>query len=340
MSDIVKAISQICAAGRNILNTSDISIYATSLATNLITGIRRNNSEREIIKLWLTNITKSYMLKRYPAVYGLQQILDKVKLLNSGQHSGDWPDCRQIFIAQKNNEMLAENLKTGADVGLPKYIFEDIADGDFKDYSWWVRPPKSHANKRFLLDIFIFMDWASSTSFPIKKLNNIGYEAANKLSRDWRDYQERERSSKAKQKASDLKVGIDFKLVNDFSYGEFEFMEILSPQALNLVGILQTNCVGGYAKPVANDECIILILTDKGQFNPHVTIDLSTKFIEAADEWGWEVNQIEGKKNSKPAERYIPAILNFYKKASNDSSIGIVSGFSARGNRHNILPKD
>jgi hypothetical protein len=81
----------------------------------------------------------------------------------------------------------------------------------------------------------------------------------------------------------------------------FVVMQLTSEAALNREGKVMQHCVGSYARLVENEDVIIYSLRDSSN-NPHVTIEVDNSR---------KVQQIKGKQNDAPVEKYHGAVIEF-----------------------------
>jgi hypothetical protein len=100
--------------------------------------------------------------------------------------------------------------------------------------------------------------------------------------------------------------------------GNMKWVEVQTPEALNIEGKLMQHCVGSYAERVSNGRIKILSLRDSKN-QPHCTLEVR----------GNDVHQIKGKQNKAPVEKYIPYIKRFILKTKLDvvsdmSNIGLI----------------
>jgi ankyrin repeat protein len=84
--------------------------------------------------------------------------------------------------------------------------------------------------------------------------------------------------------------------------GNYKWLRLLSTAQLNYEGKEMQHCVGSYAHNVSSRSCEIFSLRDSND-EPHVTIE----YRPSSD----EVNQIKGKQNKAPIEKYWDATIQF-----------------------------
>lgn len=100
-------------------------------------------------------------------------------------------------------------------------------------------------------------------------------------------------------------------------------------EALNYEGDTMGHCVGGYCEDVASGKTRIFSLRDdKGQ--PHVTIEVSPSGKEELKPYPDSINQIKGKGNAKPADRYLPYVHDFIDNFGPWESVGDIHNTNLR----------
>lgn len=130
------------------------------------------------------------------------------------------------------------------------------------------------------------------------------------------------RQAKAMEKARATGEGTT--LVKKYDDG-MQWVEVKSEAALKNEGDVMGHCVGGYCEMVRNGESRILSLRDE-KHNSHVTIELIPRTVSSKwdyewpieREWAqakdqWDIVQIKGKQNAKPASKYISYIQDLIK---------------------------
>ncbi|MFA5025425.1 MAG: PcfJ domain-containing protein [Candidatus Shapirobacteria bacterium] len=91
------------------------------------------------------------------------------------------------------------------------------------------------------------------------------------------------------------------KIVRKYPDG-FQWVKVVSPQALGREGKLMKHCVGSYCDQVSSGRSIIYSLRDKKN-EPHCTVEARSDSIE----------QIKGKANSAVDDKYINYVKDFVK---------------------------
>ena len=127
------------------------------------------------------------------------------------------------------------------------------------------------------------------------------------------------KSQKPQSASSKLVEGTDYKVLfntKDTNGKPMTWVHLLTKDAYKCEGDSMGHCVGGYDP--SNKNNTILSLWD-AQKDPHVTIEIQRKDIE----------QIKGKGNAAPADRYVPACVTFIKNL-------MTKGYTVTGDGGNI----
>lgn len=103
--------------------------------------------------------------------------------------------------------------------------------------------------------------------------------------------------------------------------GDHAWWQLTSPEALESEGEVMGHCVGGYDKDVASGKKRIYSLRDSKN-RPHVTIEVGNEKDRyraysdrnATDSAKWAVQQVKGKGNAAPVERYQKAVQALVNK--------------------------
>jgi hypothetical protein len=132
---------------------------------------------------------------------------------------------------------------------------------------------------------------------PDADLKAFQADEAFKQSQEW--------SEKLKKKKSEEEVlDKDFKIVMDLG-GGWNWVDLISANALTREGNKMGHCVGGYWDSVKAKSVKIFSLRDPKN-EPHCTIEYSLK--------GSKIDQIKGKQNQKVISEYMPYVLKFLQE--------------------------
>jgi len=115
----------------------------------------------------------------------------------------------------------------------------------------------------------------------------------------WRTERKKEQLKRGSQE------GEDFVTVKNYPNG-FTWRQMISKAGCEREGALQDHCVGDY-NPTRINSRIFALVDNKG--DSHITIQVGQRF------WGTDqiddIQQIKGKRNSKPKPEYVPYIEDF-----------------------------
>lgn len=360
MSQLIIAISKICAAGRNILNLDALDVY---IFNNVQVILGRTNARSDNISNWYSRVTRKYFINRYPFVkmtfkeFYMKQMLVKhtsdrymstknslyldVKPLHRLMHKNYTKDkseenlsmLREVamnMLGVKNPKLRAMCLSGEADSML--LIDLHSAETDI---------PEGY------MDIYELCDWFNSGQAPAN-LERLSYEEAIRQSEEWHEALARQQEEDSKKSnaelASSLVEATDYKEI--YQFNDFRWVSILSEKAATVEGKMMGHCVGGYGRKIVSGSTIILSLWDKDTVNPHVTMEISWN----GEKKVWTILQVEGNSNSKPKQVYIPAIHDLIDKLLYLKKYPLLSeaifnkelnnvDYTARADRHGVFPE-
>lgn len=130
----------------------------------------------------------------------------------------------------------------------------------------------------------------------LKSLYKEPYPVIVQKVQKWDEYLKKQQT----KKQEDLTEDVDYKVIIDFKDG-YQFVELLSQKAYTREGNLMGHCVGDYFEYKDEEGIDIFSLFDKNQ-QPHCTIETQSRQY---------IQQIKGKANEAPKEKYIPYIKQF-----------------------------
>lgn len=204
----------------------------------------------------------------------------------------------------KNNSLIK---KSSSDV-----LLENMTEESFCSFfpEWAYQAVKRETlielilNNGFFHEVANIVDYLNSLSNDsiFNRLNRIDFDEARRQSNIWH----RKISS---YNAENVDVG-EALLLDVFDNG-YRMVELTSQQLLIREGSIMRHCIGGYS--LHNDTNYLSLWDEKNQ--PHVTMEILNN----------EVQQISGKGNDRPAEKY----MVFVRKFLSDWGIGYnFTGFS------------
>ena len=196
------------------------------------------------------------------------------------------------------------------------YQWKEIADYDPKKIYW---NPTQFYTENHLNDIFTdLFGQGNDFSHFVDVLVNSGFEDPLKIMESLiknpniekiRDLFARYDKWRTERKKEQLKAGSiegqDFVTVKNYPNG-YTWRQMISKAGCQREGALQDHCVGDY-NPTKPGSRIFTLVDNKG--DSHITIQVGQRL------WGAnrvdDIQQIKGKKNSRPKQEYIPYIEDF-----------------------------
>ncbi len=169
-----------------------------------------------------------------------------------------------------------------------------------------------------MIDFFSNADALQAADITLDKLDRLTYTNVVSLVQKWDESMRNRKRGKAsgdvdaevsksvKGAATKLKNGVDFKVLSKVD--SYFWVKHLTKESLQCEGDDMGHCVGGYDPRRSN---IVSLWDSKG--NSHVTLELSNSTGNNPLS-GVEANQIKGKGNSRPDDKYIPYIKDLVIK--------------------------
>jgi hypothetical protein len=150
-------------------------------------------------------------------------------------------------------------------------------------------------------DLYLIVDWASSTSANIFIMN---FEEAIEAQKDWH----KKMISVAEHNLIDIPEADQDRVIYITKDNKY-FLYILSDKDLKYEGMTMNHCASGesYQKKVKNGKSIMLSLRDLNN-KPHVTLEIAISKNKAGAYSGRVVQQY-GNSNQVPSDKYRKALL-------------------------------
>lgn len=405
MNQLVIAISQICAAGRNIGNLEYIEKCVKrreNLLAERVTNIIQSE-EVTTLKKWFYSAERNYLVNRFPNVRTFAEVLNLnwivtdsageifskpvtemwrfpskeffnllqitnpkiISLLSEGweefvEDYGENPfskprkiDTKHRGKTSRETPRAKESIKSPSNA----YTLKDLKRDGYHNPNWdtiylihpdyrftpdWVEECAEDEGPElspYTLPLATFAEAYANGAFP--RLNNLSYEQAILQTNAWQAHQEKVKSDKEiakwKETAKTFKEGVDYKELG-IGNSSYRWVQLLSEQALKYEGDINLHCVGTYGKAVASGKSFILALWTVSTNEPNVTVELEVGFL------GKELSlvQCEGKKNHKPADRYIEPVKMLIEKGHSGelklaTGKACITSITDRGWRHKLF---
>ena len=142
---------------------------------------------------------------------------------------------------------------------------------------------------------------------------------------------------KAAQKTMKIQLDEDHETIVATLNDGYSIVRLLTSEALDRESAFMQHCIGqgAYDGKLKNDRYQYLSLRDSTN-KPHVTIELSTSSL--GDEW--DANQIQGKQNKSPIEKYCEIVLSYLTEQKIKLSRDVISQLQylqdINGKWHNV----
>lgn len=148
------------------------------------------------------------------------------------------------------------------------------------------------------------------------RLNRMTWEQAEQAAFAWHDEMKAAEASNVEEDERDRVMYID--------YGDgTAWWKLIGETCLTREGDLMGHCVADYVDDVASGESTILSLRDK-ENKPHVTVELNdVAYIRDASEAGYRINQVKGKENKAPVEKYWKYVDGLIKKLDSEGQLEV-----------------
>ena len=313
---------------RNILNTEDINMWASSEAADVALRLSSEKTLQGVLHTWLWKALNKYILTTVDGakvevdphgnVYargGLNAIVDKLP-----------PWAQQAIEAGKELLYINPGMRTfGQDVPKDLRLVRDWLKHKIQDAPEQLTPNRlsrlSFQNALSLSDDYHeeLIRKRPATSEEVSEWY-LTYLQGKKdwTQRPWHVIQQDEEAldqvyrlftkDTGRKVAGTIDTPEDHVLVKDYGDGN-KWVKLTTGECLNYEGAQMGHCVADYAHDVESGYVDIISLRDKNN-KPHVT-------IERAKESG-VVSQMKGKENKAPVQKYMPYVIDMLTDIYNE----------------------
>lgn len=160
-----------------------------------------------------------------------------------------------------------------------------------KYWQWILRIRKADPSANFEAGIF---DYLEAEGLNTEDIKDKTLEEVSQLSQTWHEQQFQNQSTNGVYTLTPEKDAV-------LVVGSYTWVPVDTKDAL-IEGSKMQNCIGNYCKPSDTNKLFSL----RNKFNnPHVSVQVQKRGN------GWELEQIKGKNNQIPVDKYIPYVMQF-----------------------------
>jgi len=302
---------------RNVLNVNQVDSWVEDIIKRRLT-FGFGAETRDIIHDWARKALRKYILNDVPA----PQITDFRVDPNSypdpgkqlvGKASMTWPNDPGTFGVLSGRsqtkplhvpQWLPDALERGDSVFVVDDRFISSHEGSFATVRDWFRHLMRNEPERL----------------NPGRLNRMSWEQAEQAAFQWHDAMKAAELDNTEEREEDREIYMD--MGNGIAW-----WKLTGQSCLDREGNLMGHCVADYVGEVESGQSIILSLRDAKNL-PHVTVELSKNLPWAKNkndkpEATYEIEQVKGKENKAPVEKYWPYVDALIKKLGADKPIGV-----------------